>query len=64
MDALYYSNFCKHSKELLTFISISDIKKYMEQSHPFPISFNNLNSTAHIYFNDDISVNDDNDSVS
>jgi hypothetical protein len=41
-----------------------DMKKYMEQSHPFPISFNNLNSTAHIYFNDDISVNDDNDSVS
>ena len=41
-----------------------DMKKYMEQSHPFPISFHNLNSTAHIYFNDDMSVNDDNDSVS
>lgn len=38
-----------------------DIKKYMEQSHPFPISFHNLN---HTYFNDDISVDYDNDSVS
>ena len=27
MDALYYSNFCKHSKELLTIITKSDIKK-------------------------------------
>lgn len=27
MDALYYSNFCKHSKELLTVIAKSDIKK-------------------------------------
>ena len=42
--------------------NVSPINPDMEQSHPFPISFNNLNSTAHIYFNDDMSV--DNDSVS
>lgn len=41
----------------------SDMKKFMEQSHPFPISFDNLNH-SHIYLNDDISVDNDNDSVS